>query len=174
MTKLLSVVLAAVLALSVGATGQTNPAPDPPWGFDLSGVDRTANPGDSFFDYAVGAWHGRTAIPADKARIGAFDALRDASQEQVRAIIEDAGKSGAAPDTDSAKIGALYNSFMDEARIEALDAAPIAGDLAKIRSARTKADVAVLMGGTRGGFGSTFFSVSVSEDAKDPTHHTLT
>jgi len=173
MTKLLSVVLTAILALSVGAAGQTNPA-NPPWGFDLSGVERAAKPGDSFFDYAVGAWHGRTAIPADKARIGAFDALRDASQEQVRAIIEDAGKSGAAPDTDSAKIGALYNSFMDEARIEALDAAPIAGDLAKIRNARTKADVAALMGGARGGFGSTFFSVSVSEDAKDPTHHTLT
>src|SRR5215218_10305476 len=104
MTKLLSVVLAAMLALSVGAAGQTNPAT--PWGFDLSGVDRTANPGDSFFDYAVGAWHGRTTMPADKARIGAFDTLRDESQEHVRAIIEDAGKSGAAPDTDLAKIGA--------------------------------------------------------------------
>ena len=181
MAKLFCLTLTVLLALSIGAAGQTNLAPgasnpvplNAPWGFDLSGVDRNAKPGDSFFDYAVGAWHGRTAIPPDKARIGAFDALRDESQEQVRAIIEDAGKSGAAPDTDAGKIGALYNSFMDEARIEALDATPIAGDLVKIRNARTKADIAALMGGARGGFGSTFFVVSVSEDAKDPTRHTL-
>jgi putative endopeptidase len=170
MIKLLSVVLTAMLAMSSGAAGQTNPAS---WGFDVSGVDAKATPGDSFFEYANRAWNARTAIPADKTRFGMFDALRDMAQEQVREIIEDAAKSGPAPDTDADKIGALYNAFMDEARIETLDATPIAGELAKIRDARTKADIAVLMGGSRGGFGTTFFLLSVSEDAKDPTRHTL-
>src|SRR4051794_14149644 len=179
MNKLLSLVLAAMLFGSSGAAGQatTSPATTSPgqnaWGFDLSGVDREANPGDSFFDYANGAWDARTAIPPDKARIGAFDTLRDNAQEQVRAIIEDASKSGAALDTNAGKIGALYNSFMDEARIEMLDATPIAGDLAKIRNAGTRTDIAALMGSGRGAFGSSFFSVTVSEDAKDPTRHTL-
>src|ERR1700728_241355 len=59
------------------------------WGFDDSGVDPKANPGDSFFDFANGTWHARAVIPADKSRFGAFDALTDKTQEQVRAIIEE-------------------------------------------------------------------------------------
>src|SRR5207244_11171350 len=102
-----------------------------------------------------------------------FERLRERWQEEVRAIIEDAAKSGAAPETDAGKIGALYNAFMDEARIEMLDASPIAADLARIRDAKTKADIAALMGRSKIGFGASFFFVSVSEDAKDPTHHTL-
>ncbi len=58
------------------------------WGFDDSGVDLKANPGDSFFDFASGRWDARTVIPADKFRFGVFDALAEKTLEQVRAIIE--------------------------------------------------------------------------------------
>jgi len=143
------------------------------WGFDESGVDPQANPGDSFFDFANGAWDARTAIPADKSRFGMFDALTDKTQEQVRAIIEEAAKSGAAPDTDAGKIGGLYNAFMDEARIERLDAAPIAAELADIRDAKTRTDIAILMGRSKSGFGGSLFAVTVNEDAKDPTRNAL-
>src|SRR5271168_1141832 len=142
------------------------------WGFDDSGVDAKANPGDSFYDFASGLWDARTVIPGDKFRFGVFDDLADKTQEQVRAIIEEAAKSPS-PDTDSGKIGALYSAYMDEARIEQLDFTPIAGDLAKIRDAKTKADVAVLMGRARSGFGGSLFFVSVTEDEKDPTRNTL-
>ena len=130
--------LAVVLALAGGATASSAQEPLRPepgtaarhapaygrWGFDDSGVDPTARPGDSFFDFANGRWNARTAIPADKSRFGMFDALTDKTQEQVRAIIEEAAKSNGAPDTDAGKIGGLYVAFMDEARIERLDAAP--------------------------------------------------
>jgi len=147
------------------------------WGFDDSGVDPKANPGESFFDFANGTWAARTAIPADKSRFGMFDTLTDKTQEQVRAIIEEAARSGAAsspsPDTDAGKIGALYNTFMDEARVEQLDTAPIAGDLAEIRNAKTKPDIALLMGRSKSGFGGSLFAVTVNEDEKDPTRNTL-
>jgi putative endopeptidase len=144
-----------------------------PWGFDLSGVDPKAKPGDSFFDYANGAWDARTEIPPDKVRSGAFDALRDKSEEQVRAIVEDAAKSSAAPDTEQGKIGALYNSFMDVVRIDHLDATPIADDLARIRNAGTRSELAALMGRSKGNFGASFFALSVFEDSKEPTRNTL-
>jgi putative endopeptidase len=170
--------LATALACAVHvdrSAGQSAAAPQiGAWGFDVSGVNSKAKPGDSFFDYANGAWDARTVIPADKARFGAFDALRDRTEDQVQAIINDAAKSGASPATDEGKIGALYNAFMDEARIEQRDAAPITDDLAKIRDIKTKADIAALMGRARGGgFGASLFSVGVSEDQKDPTRHTL-
>ena len=43
------------------------------WGFDISGLEPRAKPGDSFFDYANGVWDARTIIPADKSRFGVFD-----------------------------------------------------------------------------------------------------
>ena len=86
--------------------------------------------------------------PLDRSRFGLFDLLTDLTQDQLRAIIEDAAKSDASPDTDAGKIGALYNSFMDEGLIDTLDASPIATDLATVRDAKTRSDLAELMGGT--------------------------
>jgi putative endopeptidase len=144
-----------------------------PWGFDISGANPQARPGDSFFDYASGTWDARSIIPADKSFFDMFDEVDDRSQVQVRAIIDDAAKSGASTDTDAGKIGALYHAFMDEARIEALDAEPIASDLARIREAVSKADIAVLMGRSRADGSGSFFSLAVNEDQKDPTRNAL-
>src|SRR5262249_31699439 len=79
----------------------------------------------------------------------------------------------AALDTEAGKIGALYGAYMDEARLEQLDAAPIAGDLAAIRNLKSKAEIAAWMGRSKSGFGGSLFSIGVTEDAKDPNNHTL-
>src|SRR5262244_777453 len=174
--------LVAMLALAGGpsAPSRAQPAEQPqfgPWGFDLSGIDPKAKPGNSFYDYANGTWDARTEIPADKVRFGVFDALRDKSEERLREIVEDAAREaampGGSPDPNRRKIGTLYNAFMDVARIEQLDATPIADDLARIRDAKTKADIAALMGRARADFGSSFFTLFVSEDQKAPTRNAL-
>jgi putative endopeptidase len=143
------------------------------WGFDAAGVNAQAKPGDSFFDYASGAWYAKTEIPGDRSSFGMFDVIYDKSQEQLRSIIEDTAKAGGAADTTPGKVGALYNAFMDEARLEQLDAAPLAGDLRRIRDARTRNDLAAYMGGTAGGFGSSFFGGAVFDDAKNPKMNAL-
>ena len=143
------------------------------WGFDLSGIDLQANPGDGFFNYANGSWDARTEIPADKSKINMFRVIRDMTEIQCRAIVERAARSAASPDTEAGKIGRLYDAFMDEERIEKLDAEPIAGDLAKVRAAKTKTDIAVLMGHSIGGFGASLFNTEVDLDGKDPSRHTL-
>src|SRR5262245_54579545 len=72
------------------------------------------------------------------------------------------------------KIDTIYNSIMNKPRIEHDDTTPTTEDLAKIRDAKIKADIADLMGRARGGgFGASLFSVGVSEDQKDPTRHAL-
>ena len=95
---------ALAMALAIGggrvdpSAGQLATVPQiGAWGFDVAGVDPQAKPGDSFSDYANGAWDARTVIPPDKTRFGAFDALRDRTEDQVHAIISDAAKSGASP-----------------------------------------------------------------------------
>src|SRR5262245_47258016 len=90
--------LAIAVAIGGGLADQSagQPAATPQigaWGFDIAGIDPKAKPGDSFFDYANGAWDARTVIPPDRAGFGMFAALSDKVQEQIRVIIDEAAKS---------------------------------------------------------------------------------
>ncbi|MBL8772548.1 MAG: peptidase M13 [Phenylobacterium sp.] len=142
------------------------------WGFDLSGMDRSVRPGDGFFRYANGAYMDRLTIPADRSTYGAFNVLDELSRDRLKAVIDRAAASTAKSGPE-AQVGALYRSFMDEARVEALGAKPLAPDLARIRAARSREDVARLMGATAKGFGRSFFDPQVYDDAKDPLKYAV-
>jgi putative endopeptidase len=143
------------------------------WGFDISGIDRAVRPGDSFYDYANGAADARAVIPADQPSIGTFGDLKEKARNAMISIIAKADRAGASPDNDTGKIAALYHAFTDEDRRERLDLSPVAGELADIRNAATRTDVAILMGRSERHFGKTLFVMSVREDEKDPGRHAL-
>lgn len=142
-----------------------------PWGFDMAGRDTTIAPSKDFFDYANGGYLQKLEIPADRSRYGAFDALQELSQQRMRAVAEKAAENKAAAG-DEAKVGAFYRSFMDEAAVDAAGAKPMAADLAAIRAAKSKSELAGLMGGTMRKFGGSFFGSYVHDDAKDPERYT--
>ena len=142
------------------------------WGFDLTGMDRSINPGDDFYGWASGAWAKRTEIPSDRTRFGNFDALAILSEARTRAIIEDAA-AGRIQDADAARIGAAYSAFMDEARIEALGARPIAPELAALRKARTRDDLTALMGTAAFSNYTALLGLGIGDDAKDPTRYAV-
>ncbi|WP_453977663.1 M13 family metallopeptidase [Brevundimonas sp. Marseille-Q4549] len=136
------------------------------WGFDLAGRDMTVKPGDDFNEYANGTYLRTTEIPADKARFGPFDVLYENAQAQLKSIIE---ASAANPvNANAQKVGALYASFMDEARIEQLGATPLAADLAAVKAVKDHADMARLMGDSHSGFGASLFGIDVFEDLQKP------
>ena len=58
-------------------------------GIDMSGFDTAVRPQDDFFDYVNGKWVAETELPADRARWGTFDALREKSQEDIRSLVEE-------------------------------------------------------------------------------------
>jgi predicted metalloendopeptidase len=76
-------------------------------GISLEGMNPDIRPGDDFFAYVNGKWIDAAEIPADKARYGTFDILRDESQENVKAIIEESATGDFAKGTDDAMRGAL-------------------------------------------------------------------
>ena len=176
-TRLMS---AAGLALALALSAQPSvaqhahaaaitPAAAPeikPWGFDLDGRDLAVKPGDDFNEYANGTYLKNTQIPADKARFGPFDGLYENAQAQLRAIIEASAANPA--NANAQKVGALYASFMDEARVNQLGAEPLAADLAAIRAVKDHAGMARLMGVGHEGFGGSLFAVDVIEDLKNP------
>ncbi|WP_306003956.1 M13 family metallopeptidase [Brevundimonas sp. C43] len=136
------------------------------WGFDLAGRDTSVKPGDDFNEYANGAYLRTTEIPADKSRFGPFDVLYENAQSQLKSIIE---TSAANPANENArKVGALYASFMDEAKIEQLGATPLAADLAAVKAVTDHAGMARLMGESHSGFGGSLFGIDVFEDLKNP------
>jgi len=141
-----------------------------PWGFDTAGMDRSVKPGADFVRFSTGKYLENLVIPADRTSWGSFNALAELSNHRTKAIIERAAAS-TTPTGEAQQIGGLYNSFMDEARLEALDAKPLATDIARIKAAKSRDAIAELMGATQGGFGGSFFGSYVWQDAKAPTQY---
>ncbi|MFI6827938.1 M13 family metallopeptidase [Kribbella sp. NPDC050241] len=100
-------------------------------GIDSSG---TVRPQDDLYRHANGPWLAEHEIPADKAIYGAFHALWDTAEQDVRAIVEKTVAAGHPDGSEARKIGDLYGSFMDEDTIERLGAEPIAEQLALVRA----------------------------------------
>ena len=142
------------------------------WGIDLTGMDTSVKPGDSFYDYVNGTATKNMVIPADKTSYGSFIALSDLSEARSKAIVLDlAAKKGLTG--DEAKIAALYNTMMDEATVEKLDVAPIEPKLKAIAAITTKGQMAAYMGKSHKGFGSSLFGMGVGPDDKNPEINAL-
>src|SRR5208337_5140917 len=88
-------------------------------GISVANMDRSAVPGDNFYLYCNGDWIKRTELPPDRARISVFSSLADLSDKRTAALIEETAKSNAPAGSSARKIANLYNSYMDEAAIEA-------------------------------------------------------
>ena len=142
------------------------------WGFDLAGRDTSVAPGADFFDYANGTYVKALVIPPDRSRYGSFDALSERSVDQVRVVLETAAADPTAKG-DQAMIGAFYRAFMDEARVEALDAQPLARDLEEIRNAQDRNALAALMGRAARSYFSGVFGGGIGSDFKAPDRYAV-
>jgi putative endopeptidase len=115
-------------------------------GIVAANMDTTVKPGDDFDEYANGGWIKRTEIPPDRGNIGVFSALADLSNKRTAGLIEEAAKANAPSGSNLRKIADLYNSYMDEAAIEAKGLAPIRPHLDSIAAIRDKSELARALG----------------------------
>lgn len=115
-------------------------------GITVANIDRSVKPGDDFYLYANGEWIKRTEVPPDRARIGVFSKLDEVSSKRTAALIEEAAKANAAAGTATRKIADLYNSYMDEAGIEATGLTPLRPHLDAIAEIHDKRELALALG----------------------------
>ena len=115
-------------------------------GIAIENMDRSVKPGDNFFLYANGGWVKRTEIPPDRSRYGVFSMLDQESNKRTAALIEEVAKSNAAAGSGSRKIADLYNSYMDEAGIEAKGLSPLTPHLEAIAAIKDKHELAFALG----------------------------
>src|SRR5206468_9526325 len=93
------------------------------WGVETRDMDRSVKPGDSFFQYVEGHWLNTAQIASDKARAGYNFDLPDATEVEVRQIVEGAAAGPANPQMQ--QVSDYYAAYMDEAAIEARGLAPL-------------------------------------------------
>ena len=131
-------------------------------GIDTSYIDQAVRVQDDLFRHFNGKWLDSHVIPADRASDGVGYTLHEQAERQVREIIE-----GSPPTDEGRKIGDLYKSFMDTARIEALGYTPILSSLKKIEAVGNVGDFLHVLGQLElDGFGG-IFSASIYTDHMD-------
>ena len=136
-------------------------------GLDLNHIDPSVRPQDDLFRFMNGKWLKESVIPEDRASDGAFYWLYEQAEKQVKQIILDQAASNAAGGSNAQKIGDLYNSFMDEEKIEQLGITPIAKDLAAAASFKTADEFFQILGELESRGASGLFYSYVSTDNKD-------
>lgn len=139
-----------------------------PSGIVLDNFNPAVRIQDNLYDAVNGGWEARTEIPADRSSWGAFNELRDLSEQRVRSLIEQAAHED---DASARQIGALYQSFMDEARIEALGQQPLAPLLAGIDAIRSRPALMRALGQLQIAGLSLPLDLSVEADARDARRH---
>ncbi|HEU0190513.1 MAG TPA: M13 family metallopeptidase [Mycobacterium sp.] len=142
-------------------------------GLDLRYLDAAVRPQDDLFGHVNGGWLTGYEIPADRATDGAFRALFDRAEVQVRDLITEAAAEPAVG-TDEQRIGDLYAGFLDEQSVERRGLAPLLDELALIDGpggSSGRATLAATMGtlqrsGIGGGVG-----LYVDTDSKDSSRY---
>lgn len=97
---------------------QTDDKPVKLKGFSIEFMDQSVNPGDDFYKYVNGTWLKNNPVPPQYSRWGAFSEIQANNDKIIKEILQDAAKGTALQGSNSQKIGDLYFTAMDTARIE--------------------------------------------------------
>ena len=137
-------------------------------GIDTSTFDLSVRAQDDLFRHTNGKWLNEVEIPADQAVHGSFYMLRDASEEAVKDILDEA-QANPKPGV-SQQIGDMYASFLNEDLANKLGAQPILADLSAIDSA-SFGELPKLMGRFEREGVSGLWGFYITNDANNPERY---
>jgi putative endopeptidase len=153
------------------------PAPQPALrsGIDLQYVDGAVRAQDDTYQYLNGKWLRTFQLPPDKGAVGSFTAIEDATEEQLRGIVEGLGQTATQDaDPDAKKLADLYGSFMNEERIEALGLKPLQGEFAAIDAIKDMNAIAATIAHMNAIGAGAPYGLGVNLDARNSTQYAVT
>jgi len=167
--KLGLIVLGMTTFASCNTAKKTTEVKEETHGINTAFMDTSVKPSDDFFRYVNGKWLDSVDIPADRTRWGSFDELRKNTDEDVKAILEEAISSGKyASTTDQGKAINLYKTIMDTITRNQKAVEPLKPFLAEINNVKNVSDLQELLTKMhKNGSGLGFFGTYVSTDARD-------
>jgi len=161
--KKLFLMMIPLFLLAACAEKQTNVVP----AIDPTDFDTSVSPGEDFFQYVNGGWLRKNPLPAEYARYGSFDALRDLTQKQLNELFQSMTEMKTIPGTTEQKIVDLYKQGLDSTRLNAEGAAPLKKYVDEIYAQPDKAALARHLGKLNLVGEGGFFGGGVSADLMD-------
>jgi putative endopeptidase len=163
--------------LAAAAAQGASPAATTPF----EGLDQSVAPGNDFYAYANGAWLNSAQIPADRASYGVDERLAELNEKRIADLIRQLAGTHPPAGSDAHKIADYYDSFMDEAAIEARGLAAVKPILDQIGGIADRAALARFLGGTLRAdvdilnstnlYTDNLFGLWVAQDLDDPTRY---
>ena len=159
--------VALALLMGSGHPGWADETNFPPTADILAAnLNREADPGVDFFDYANGGWLRRNPIPPSESNWGISKLVQDELYDRLRRINEAAATQKGPVGSDLRKIGDFWTTAMDTHRTTRLGLQPIQTELARIEAISSVADAVEVSFALRPLGINAFLALGVGQDQK--------
>ena len=140
------------------------------WGIETQHIAKDIKPGDDFYRYVNEGWLATARPPAGLAYANAFVDAYLRTQAQLAELVGTIKAGAFAPGSDEQMIGALYQSYVDMEKRNALGLSPIKDDVDALLTIGSREQAAMWMARP---VVFSFIGVGPSTDSKSPQRYVL-